>query len=117
MPRLGFAGGSVGNESTFIARDLGLIPGSGRSPREGNSYPLQNSRLENPMNRAARVGNNCVYKTFSFAHSTSENTKETLPSHFEECISPGRYKNASIFTNCHKKVKKSSLLLNQQLEK
>ena len=29
--------------------DLGLIPGSGRSPREGNGNPLQYSCLENPM--------------------------------------------------------------------
>ena len=31
----------------------GLIPRSGRSPGEGNSYPLQHSRLENPMDRRA----------------------------------------------------------------
>ena len=29
--------------------DLGLIPGLGRSPGEGNGYPLQYSGLENPM--------------------------------------------------------------------
>ena len=34
-------------------RDLGLIPGSGRSSREGNSNPLQYSCLENPMDRGA----------------------------------------------------------------
>ena len=31
--------------------DVGLIPGSGRSPGEGNGNPLQDSCLENPMNR------------------------------------------------------------------
>ena len=31
----------------------GLIPGSGRSPGEGNSYPLQSSCLENPTDRGA----------------------------------------------------------------
>ena len=31
--------------------DVGLIPGSGRSPREGNGKLLQNSCLENPMIR------------------------------------------------------------------
>ena len=31
--------------------DLGLIPGLGRSPGEGNGYPLQYSRLENSMDR------------------------------------------------------------------
>ena len=34
-------------------RDLGLIPGSGRSPGEGNGNPLQYSGLENPMDRGA----------------------------------------------------------------
>ena len=35
------------------ARDMGLIPGSGRSPGEGNGNPLQYSCLENPMDREA----------------------------------------------------------------
>ena len=46
---LGFPGGSAGKESTCNAGDLGLIPGLGRSPGEGNSYPLQYSGLENSM--------------------------------------------------------------------
>ena len=33
--------------------DLGSIPGSGRSPGEGNGNPLQHSCLENPMDRGA----------------------------------------------------------------
>ena len=33
--------------------DVGSIPGSGRSPGEGNSNPLQKSCLENPTNRGA----------------------------------------------------------------
>ena len=36
------------------ARDMGSIPGSGRSPRGGNGNPLQYSCLENPMDRGAR---------------------------------------------------------------
>ena len=35
------------------AGDLGLIPGSGRSPGEGNGKPLQYSCLENPMDGGA----------------------------------------------------------------
>ena len=35
------------------ARDWGLIPGSGRSPGEGNGNPLQYSCLTNPMDRGA----------------------------------------------------------------
>ena len=33
------------------AGDMGLIPGSGRSPGDGNGYPLQYSCLRNPMDR------------------------------------------------------------------
>ena len=43
-----------GKESTFQAGDTGLIPGSGRSPGEGNGNPLQYSCLGNPMDRGAR---------------------------------------------------------------
>ena len=50
---IGFPGGSDGKESTCNAGDLGLFPGLGSSPTEGNGYPLQYSCLENPMDRAA----------------------------------------------------------------
>ena len=40
---LGYSGGSDGKESTCNAGNLGLIPGSGRSPGEGIGYPLQYS--------------------------------------------------------------------------
>ena len=36
----GFPGGSVGEESACNVKDLGLIPGSGRSTREENGNPL-----------------------------------------------------------------------------
>ena len=49
----GFPGGSESKESTCNAGELGLIPGSGRSPGEGNGKPLQCSCLENPMDRGA----------------------------------------------------------------
>ena len=49
----GFPGGSDGEESACNARDLGSTPGSGRSPGEGNGYPLQYSCLENSMDRGA----------------------------------------------------------------
>ena len=39
--------------SASNAEDLGSIPGSGRSPGEGNGNPLQDSCLENPMDGAA----------------------------------------------------------------
>ena len=48
-----FLGGSGCKESTCSAGYLGLIPASGRSPGEGNGYPLQYSCLENSMDRGA----------------------------------------------------------------
>ena len=46
---MGFSRGSAGKESSCNAEDLSLIPGLGRSPGEGKSYPLQYSGLENFM--------------------------------------------------------------------
>ena len=46
---LGFPGGSAGKEPTRNVGDTGLIPELGRSPGEGNGYPLQYSGLENSM--------------------------------------------------------------------
>ena len=57
--------------SAYDSGDPGLIPGSGRSPGEGNSNPFQYSCLENPMDRGvsqatvhgvARVGHNLATK-------------------------------------------------------
>ena len=41
--------GSSGKEFACNEEDLGLIPGLGRFPGEGNSYPLQYSCLENSV--------------------------------------------------------------------
>ena len=51
------------------AGDPGLIPGSGRSPGEGNGYPLQYSYLENCMDRAAWQA------TVSWGHIESDMTE------------------------------------------
>ena len=70
MPQ-GLPDGSGGKESACEAGDLGLIPGSGRSPGEGNGNPLQYSCLRSPMDRGAwratvhgitRVGHDSVTK-------------------------------------------------------
>ena len=50
---LGFPGGSEIKVPVCNAGDLGLIPGSGRFPGEGNGNPLQYSCLENLMDRGA----------------------------------------------------------------
>jgi len=52
LPR-GLPGGSDSKESASNAGDPNSIPGSGRSPGEGNGYPIQYSCLENPINRGA----------------------------------------------------------------
>ena len=48
-----FPGGSAVKVSAWNAGDQGSIPGSGRSPGEGNGNPLQYSCLENPMDGGA----------------------------------------------------------------
>ena len=69
MKEVGFPHTLVSKESACNAGDLGLIPGSGRCPGEGNGNPLHYSWLENPMDReawqaavygVARVGHNLV---------------------------------------------------------
>ena len=52
----GFPCSSVGEESACSAGDLGLIPGSRRSPWEGNGNPLQYSCLENPHGQRSLAG-------------------------------------------------------------
>ena len=52
----GFHGTSDGKESTCNVGDLGSIPELGRSPGEGNGYPLQYSCLENPRGQRSLVG-------------------------------------------------------------
>ena len=49
---IGFS--SVVKNLPAIAGYVGSISGSGRSPGEGNGYPLQYSCLENPTNRGAQ---------------------------------------------------------------
>ena len=48
-----FPGGSDDKASSYNVGDPGSIPGSGRSPGEGNGNPLQYSYLENPMDGGA----------------------------------------------------------------
>ena len=51
--RPGFSGGSVVRNPPANAGDMGSIHGLGRSPGEGNDYPLQYSCLKDPMDRGA----------------------------------------------------------------
>ena len=49
-------GGSDSKASAYNVGDLGSIPGSGRSPGEGNGNLLQYSYLENPMDGGTWLG-------------------------------------------------------------
>ena len=86
---MGFSGGSDGKESACREGDLGLIPGSGRSPGEGNGNPLQYSCLENSMDRGAwwatvhgsqRLRHDLVTNTFTL-HTiiTSKGLEQLIP--------------------------------------
>ena len=86
-------GSSVGKESACSARDLGSIPGSGRSPGERNGYPLQYPCLENPMDRgpggvqstgSQRVGHDWVTNTFTFWYKGEEQGWEGQACHRKE---------------------------------
>ena len=59
----GFPGGKLllsnNKESDCSAGDLGWLPGSGRSPEEGNSNPLQYSCLGNPIDRGVWQSMQC----------------------------------------------------------
>ena len=57
--------------SAYNAGDPGLIPESGRSPGEGNSYPLRYSCLENPIDRGA---------WWATIHGVTKETHTYLPS-------------------------------------
>ena len=48
---MGFPGGSEGKEFDCNVGDLSSVPGSGRSPGEGNGYPLSYLCLKNSMDR------------------------------------------------------------------
>ena len=65
---LDFPGGSDGQESACNAGDLGLIPGLGRSPGEGNGNLLQYSCLVNPMDRGA---------SWAIVHGVTKDTDTT----------------------------------------
>ena len=85
---MGFPCGSVGKESACNVRDLGSIPGLGRSPGEGKDYPLQYSSLENSMD-------SIVHRV---ARSRRQLSNLHLHFHFSTCL-----KNRSRFTDTENK--------------
>ena len=73
---MGFPGGSAGKESALNVGHLGSIPVLGRSPGEGNCYPLQYSGLENSMG--------CMYIVYGVAKSQDMTERLSL-------VHEGRY--------------------------
>ena len=67
---MGFSGGSDSKESDCNVGNLGLIPGLGQSPGEGNGNPLQYSCLENPHRQRSLVGYN------PWGHNELETTEQ-----------------------------------------
>ena len=80
-----FPCGSDGKVSAYNAGDLGSIPGSGRSPGEGNGNPLQYSCLENPMDRGdwwvikSRTRLSDFTFTLHFCDTVQEAVIKTIP--------------------------------------
>ena len=88
---MGFPGGSDGKESTCNMGDLGSIPGLGRSPGEGNSYPLQYSGLDNSTDCIAHaVAKRWTQLSdfhFHFEASLMAQTVKNLPAMLEDLSS------------------------------
>ena len=70
-----FPGGSDGKAYACSAGDLGSIPGLGRSPEEGNGYPLQYSGLENSMDCIVHGGHKKLDATEQSSLSLQSKTK------------------------------------------
>ena len=73
---LGFPGGSDSKEFTCNARDLGSIPGLGRSPAGGHGNLLQYSCLKNPHGQRSLVGYS------PWGHKESDMTEQLSTAHF-----------------------------------
>ena len=81
-PTWGFRGGSVLQNLPANAEDMGPIPGSGRSPGEGNGNPLPVFFLENPMDRGAWAATvHGVTKNWTQLSNSTATTKIKLGKH------------------------------------
>ena len=98
MKRASFPGGSQVKVSAYSAGDLGSIPGSVRSPGEGNGNPLQYSCLENPMAGGIPLYEIplCGYTTVLYSHSP-----------VDECL--GYFQFEALKNKAHKNILYTSL--------
>ena len=102
----GFPQNSVGKESAYSSGDQGSIPGSGRSPGEGNGNPLQYSCLRNPMDRGAwqatvqgfaRVRHNLVTEPQSECKSQTEKMIWDTDLECSVCIWKAHFRNIACY--------------------
>ena len=77
---MGFPSSSIAKESAYNAGDLGSIPGSKRSPGEGNGNPLQYPCLENSMDRGAWKA------TVHGGHKNSDPTEPVTLTHITRLV-------------------------------
>ena len=75
-----FSGSSEVKNLPANAGDVGLIPGWGRFPAEGNDYPLQYSCLKNPMNREDRQAAGSPW-----GHKESDMAEHNTAQHLSKC--------------------------------
>ena len=78
-------GDATGKESAYNVGDLGSIPGLGRSPGEGNRYPLQYSGLENSMDSVVHGIAKSRTQLSDFHFSLFLKVRLSPPSCYREC--------------------------------
>ena len=94
-------GGSDGKESTYNAGDPDLIPGSGRSPVEGNSNPLEYSCPENSMSLWATVHGvtESDMTEFTFTSAISHTSKDWLTKEMTSLINENQSTTKPMFVS------------------
>ena len=100
---LGLSSGSDSKESVCKAGNLYMIPGSRRSPREGNSNPLQYSCLEHSVGREAwwihGVAKSWTWLSDKYTHKYVESSKNNINEFIYKAeTDPQTYKNQLMVT-------------------
>ena len=81
-----FPGGWAGKESTWNVWDLGSIPGLGRSPGEGNGFPVQYFGLENSMDSLVHGVTKSQTRLSDFHITNSQRGSPGMAYHWRICL-------------------------------